>query len=188
MWLSGWRYDGNLAPYGVLLLAALGAALWDARTRRIPNVLTFPLFLAGLTWSTWAHGMAGLLGGLVSAVLMALPCLLLFLLADGGAGDVKLMAALGAWLAPADAIPLLAYVALAGLILGVATAALQRRLPAVLRNIWSIVAALTLVLSARRARDAQALAVGTEQMHPMPFGIPILCGVCVAAVTQWFAN
>src|SRR5436309_13402218 len=74
------------------------AAATDLRSRRIPNWLTFPARVLGLA----AHGVAGGSSGLTQGVLGALVAggLLLpgWLLGWMGAGDVKLMAAVGAWL------------------------------------------------------------------------------------------
>jgi prepilin peptidase CpaA len=76
----------------------LVAAVWDILRRRIPNFLTVSMALCGLGFSFWRAGWTGLglgFGALVGAVLVLQP-----LWAKGGlgAGDVKLFAALGAWL------------------------------------------------------------------------------------------
>lgn len=76
----------------------LVAAITDARMHRIPNWLTVPAALFGFLYHTAApHGMgilAALAGFGVGFVLLLLPALL----GGGGMGDVKLLAALGAWL------------------------------------------------------------------------------------------
>src|SRR3990172_5616995 len=63
----------------VVLVGAIAAAIWDLSTGRIPNLLTIPIFLAGLLWSTWHGGGSGLLVAVGSAILLALPCFVLFL-------------------------------------------------------------------------------------------------------------
>jgi prepilin peptidase CpaA len=87
-------------------LAALVAAFMtvcaviDYRTKRIPNWLTVPAAIAGLVYSAVApQG----LGALWSLAGFAVGMSLLFvpwLLGGGGMGDVKMLAALGAWLGP----------------------------------------------------------------------------------------
>lgn len=87
------------------LLLVLTAAAWnDLRSHRIPNIITTMGIVLGLCLQTWAGGMAGLatsLGGLAVGLLTLLPLYALFSM---GAGDVKLMAAVGAFLNPLDAL------------------------------------------------------------------------------------
>jgi prepilin peptidase CpaA len=76
----------------------LTAAVVDVRSRKIPNWLTVPAFLAGVVFHTihsgW-HGLGLSLGGFVTGFALLL---VLMAIGGGGGGDVKLMGALGAWL------------------------------------------------------------------------------------------
>jgi prepilin peptidase CpaA len=84
----------------------LTAAVWDFRTKRIPNWLTVPAFAAAIVYHVVVGGINGGWSGLGSGLLTALGgfavgfgiLLVLWLIGGGGAGDVKLMGALGAWL------------------------------------------------------------------------------------------
>ena len=84
--------------WGVVIGASLFAVVSDIRQRRIPNALTFPLLAVGLIWAACFGGLAGLLEALGACALLALPYVLLFIFVGGGAGDAKLMGAIGAWL------------------------------------------------------------------------------------------
>jgi len=103
VWNLGWNV--------VLASSALGLAVWagwlDWRSRRIPNWLTVPALGAGLAVNALAWIWAGTKQALEGAGL-GLAILLPFVLLRGlGAGDWKLMGALGAWLGPSRLIVVL---------------------------------------------------------------------------------
>ncbi len=74
------------------------AAVTDMRMHRIPNYLTVPAAVLGLAYHTLAPTGAGALASLAGFAVGALLLLAPWLLGGGGMGDVKLLAALGAWL------------------------------------------------------------------------------------------
>jgi prepilin peptidase CpaA len=95
-------------------LAASLAAIVDLRSRRIPNWLTATLVLVGIGLNVWR---AGLLGGglaLAGAALGLAILLPLYVIRAMGAGDVKLLAGLGAVLGPQVLVSVAVYAALAG--------------------------------------------------------------------------
>jgi prepilin peptidase CpaA len=107
----------NLMYAGAVALFVLAAAVVDARTKKLPNWLTVPACLAGLVFHLVAGylgaapeflrighaegGWAGMgAGALFAAMGFAVGFAVLFplfLFANGKAGDVKLLAALGTW-------------------------------------------------------------------------------------------
>jgi len=85
--------------YAAPVFPLVALATWaDVRTRKIPNWLTGPAFLIALIvrWSMVGPGdaLSGLVGGLIAGGLLFPGWMVGFT----GAGDVKLMAAVGAWL------------------------------------------------------------------------------------------
>lgn len=88
-----------------LFIVAVGlytaiAAVIDSRLHRVPNYLTVPAAVLGLAYhslapSGWGIGVS-LAGFGIGFALLLLP----WALGGGGMGDVKLLAALGAWLGP----------------------------------------------------------------------------------------
>ena len=89
-------------------LLTLSAAATDLRSFRVPNALTIPALAAGVAASLALGGWAGLgwslLGMLVGFSVLAA----FFALGGVGAGDVKLFAAMGAWLGPMSTLEVFA--------------------------------------------------------------------------------
>jgi prepilin peptidase CpaA len=112
----------------IVVAGAGTAAAIDIRTRRVPNSLTMPLAAAGVLLAAAGFGRVGvtaaLAGGLVGLVLM-LPG---HFLGATGAGDVKLLAALGTLLGPASTLWAFLLAMIAGGILAALVAAHRGRL------------------------------------------------------------
>jgi len=81
----------------ILIVGALFDILW----RRIPNWLTVPAVAVGLAYHLWVAGLSGLLSSLAGAGLALALWAPFYVMGGIGAGDVKLMAAIGALLGPA---------------------------------------------------------------------------------------
>ncbi len=89
----------------IIFVATVGiytavAAVFDLRLHRIPNYITVPAALLGLAYHGLMPGGFGLLSSLAGFAIGFGLLLLPWLLGGGGMGDVKLLAALGAWLGP----------------------------------------------------------------------------------------
>ena len=176
--------------WGVAIGAALLAAAFDVRTGRIPNWLTAGVFLAGIAWCAGTGGIAKVGDGLGACALIALPYVLLFLFAGGGAADAKLMGALGVWLGIHNGIALLIAVLAAGAILGIGYAIAKQRLSNVVANISLILLGLKRVVVGRNSwSEATGLIPDSELMLKVPYGLSIFVGVCVAAIGElaWHA-
>lgn len=124
------------------VVAASGvAAAIDLRTGRIPNPLTATVAAAGLGLAAFGltgHSMAGALGGAALGFALMLPG---HLFGGTGAGDVKLLAALGTWLGPGGVVMAFLYSAIAGGVLAVAHAVKRRRLGTTLSRTARLAAA-----------------------------------------------
>jgi prepilin peptidase CpaA len=129
--------DLNLLPIFVAALVSI-AGVWDVRTRRIPNALTFSAALAGLAFHAatggWTAAGWSLAGWLVGAALF-FP---FFALRGMGAGDVKLLAAIGAWLGPAQVVLAALLASVAGGAIAVVVAVNHRYLTTALRNLRTL--------------------------------------------------
>ena len=90
------------------------AAVLDIRSRRIPNWLTYSAMLLGVGYHTILNGAYGFLFG-AGGLFLGLALLIVFYMTGGmGAGDVKLMGAVGALLGPKDVFITFIFTALAG--------------------------------------------------------------------------
>src|SRR5437773_1063833 len=126
--------EHSLLLYTPLLVCLIWAAVQDVRTRRIRNELTLPLIIAGVLQSFWSmHTVApkSALAGL--AVGFGLTFIMFAMGAIGG-GDVKLMAAVGAWVGPFAALQVFVAAALAGSVVVLYQSIRQRRLGRSFRN------------------------------------------------------
>jgi prepilin peptidase CpaA len=108
----------SIAWWPTFVLVVL-AAVSDLRSRRIPNWLVVPFLLAGvitLTVKYGAHGLAQSLEGLMlGAILLGVLCWL----GGMGMGDVKLCAAIGAWVGPGQLMLALVLMGIAGGVMAV---------------------------------------------------------------------
>lgn len=173
----------NVFQWGAVIGASLVAAVGDIRHRRIPNALTFPLLIVGLLWSGWSGGWAGLGEAALACVLLGAPYVLLFVFAGGGAGDAKLMGAIGAWLGLKQSIIALLCVAVAGMVMAIIKAVSQRRLKFVLTNvIISCYTFLVCVAGGRKIRPAGEQPDAQPGGFEVPYGVAICVGVLAAAV------
>ncbi len=80
----------------LLLAVSFAAAITDYRDRKVPNLLTFPVILGGMAMALWLGGIIGILsstlGLLLGIALLSFP----YAMGGIGAGDVKLLGAIGA--------------------------------------------------------------------------------------------
>ena len=127
--------------FAVLAAGLIVATVVDLRTRRIPNLLTGTMAAAGLGLAAFGLGgisvRAAVLGCLIGLVLM-LPG---HLLGATGAGDVKLMAAVGSLLGPLVVVKAVLFTAVAGGVLAVVVAMQRRRLGTMLAGTGRMIAA-----------------------------------------------
>ena len=85
-------------PTAVLLAVLIAAAVTDMRRHRLPNILTVSAALLGISLQCWLQGWSGLLNGLAGFFTGLLLLLPFYAGRWMGAGDVKLMAAVGTFL------------------------------------------------------------------------------------------
>ncbi|PYX29915.1 MAG: prepilin peptidase, partial [Acidobacteria bacterium] len=124
------------------MLLALVAGWTDYKRRRIPNWLTVPGLVVGISLNATASGWSGLKFSLLGAGLGLLLLLPFVLLRSLGAGDWKMAGALGAFVGASVLLDLLlGSVFVAGL-LALALVIYKRRVRQTLRNIGRLLVSL----------------------------------------------
>jgi prepilin peptidase CpaA len=158
---------------GALLGGLAIATAIDVRSRRIPNELTAAMAGVGLALAITGTGgttVAGSFAGFVLGLLLMLPG---HVLGATGAGDVKLMAAVGAIVGPALVVTAFLFTAIAGGVLAVVVAARRRRLTATLAQTGTLIAAPV-------AAPQQIRSAGTT--HRFAYGPAIAAGTLLAVI------
>jgi prepilin peptidase CpaA len=100
--------------------------LTDIRESRIPNLLTLPCALIGITLHTLFAGMEGFLFSIIGCAAGIGLLLLPYLMSGMGAGDVKLMGAVGAFLGAKATLEAFILIALAGGVYSLAIILIRR--------------------------------------------------------------
>lgn len=153
------------------------AAIWDLKTRKIPNWLTFPAMLLGIMAMTWQAGLPGLMNS-IGGLLLGVALLFLFFLVGGmGAGDVKLLGAIGALQGPHFVLFTFLYGAIAGGVMALIIVAFHGQLYNVVLNVYlSLKNFLGIVVRSRGKHPLMPVSSGIR----FPYGIAILAGTVLA--------
>ena len=122
---------------GAVVWAVLAAA-WDVWKGRIPNYLTYSGILLGLLARLLLSGWREALDGLAACLLGGGIFLLFFLVRGMGAGDVKLMAAIGAFAGLRQTVVILLTTAIAGGLLAIGYMIFYRRGLRTLQNLAAL--------------------------------------------------
>jgi prepilin peptidase CpaA len=164
----------NFAPFLALLV---WAAAVDLRERRIPNWITLLLILSGLARGAMHAGAFGLGTGVVGMLAGAAIPFALFVIGAMGAGDVKLMAGVGAWLGPMPALAVLVAEKVIGLVIVLLQAAWQGRLSVLLGN-TAVVAVNILHIKDVGVDHVSETGNDCRSVdRPLPFAVPALIAV-----------
>lgn len=165
----------HLSPLQISLAAlVLTAAATDIQSRKIPNWLSLSGIGAGLVLHGFVGGAAGLAISIEGMLLGFAAYLALYCLRAMGAGDVKLMAAVGAIVGPADWIPVFMATAVAGGILSLILIVAKRRVKQTLWNVFFIVQELIQLRLPHHTRSE--LDVKDSRSLNMPHGVAIAAG------------
>jgi prepilin peptidase CpaA len=166
-----------LRTLAVLLVVSL-AVTFDVRARRIPNALTVGAAAAAAGFGFFVAGLAGLAAALTAWLLAAALFFPFFALGGMGAGDVKLLAAIAAWLGPLDAIYLAFFSSLAGGVAALVLAVTRGYGRQAVSNIWLMLAHWRVV----GLRPVPGLTLADSRAPRLAYAVPIAAG---ALCTLW---
>jgi prepilin peptidase CpaA len=157
---------------GAALLCAVACAVPDVRERRIPNRITLSSIVFGLGLHLVVGGWHGLLGSAAAGSVAGGIFALLYIAGGMGAGDVKLMAAIGCLQGlPALGMVILA-TALAGGLFAVGLSLVRGRLTETISN-----ATMLLAHHGRAGlRPHGELNLASPSAVSLPFAIPVVAG------------
>jgi prepilin peptidase CpaA len=159
----------------VLVATVCAAAVIDVRTYRVPNWLTLGAVAGGILLNTiWpTPGVNGWWAavGVLAGFACTLPFYVLHVM---GAGDVKLMAAIGAFLGVPDVFGAVLYSFIAGGVAAIAFALWRRSFRRMTTNVASI--AQGLLFAALTGTRASADLPQGQSTGKLPYGLAICAG------------
>jgi len=166
----------------LLLLMVTAAAINDLASRRIPNLL----LLGGMSGALVLHLLSpqplrallvSWLGGAATGLLVFLP---FYLVRGMAAGDVKMMAAVGAFTGPGEALHIAIFAWCAGGAMALAVVLFKGRLRMVLANLWAILRPALLRLPAPVIG-----ATGRPSAGSIPYGVAIAAGTMAVLIGRY---
>lgn len=152
----------------------LEAAVIDGLKLRVPNWLTLHFVIGGLVFAYYWGGLIGLLWALAGAALGLALLLPLYAIGGMGAGDVKLLAGIGAWVGPAVTLGAFVTSAFVG---GALALAMVARSGNYIHHLGLFRAIGHEIVTVRDpVKLAEAAARRKPTMLLLPYGIPIAIG------------
>ncbi|MFY9939347.1 MAG: A24 family peptidase [Silvibacterium sp.] len=165
----------SIAWWPTLIVLAI-ATFTDLRSRRIPNWLVFPFLLAGIVVSGWLYGWHGIWQSLSGLGLGALLFGILFFMGGMGMGDVKLCAAIGAWIGPRQLLTAIVLTGITGGIMAVCWAAAG----GFLGDLFTGSGDLVLGFKDRGMRQHPELVLSNPRTRKLPYAPAIAIGTLVS--------
>jgi prepilin peptidase CpaA len=150
------------------------AAVIDGVQLRVPNWLTFPMIISGWVYSSVAMGWDGLgwsLFGTAIGLALLLPA---YAIGGMGAGDVKLLAGVGAWMHARHTFYAFCVSAVVGAVLAILMVVVRRGWRKHSTQFWMILSEIMIIRNPTEL--AEIAADRKSSMLLLPYGIPIALG------------
>jgi prepilin peptidase CpaA len=158
----------------LVTIVLIVAAVIDGFELKVPNWVTFPFILSGWLYSTLAFGWEGLGWSLVGTLIGLALLLPAYAIGGMGAGDVKLLAGVGAWVYGTHTVYAFAVSAIIGAVLAVGMVLVRRTWK---QHSAQFMVILNEILVIRNPEQLAAIAAQRKpSMLLLPYGIPIAIG------------
>lgn len=169
--------DLNKWTLTTLLAGLVVSVLSDLAVRRIPNLVTFSMVVVAVALHSWFGQWEGLVFS-ISGMLTGLLCFLpLYAFAAMGAGDVKLLSAVGALVGAKVVFMAALMTVIAGGVIALGYITIRGGLPTMLRRYFSM-----LWLLAARQPQYIPPAPGEAAGLRFPYALAIACGTVLAII------
>jgi len=165
--------------WGLAVLLAVVAGAIDWKSRRIPNWLTAPGFVAGVAANTFFWGWTGLKASILGAALGLLLLLPFVWIRSLGAGDWKLVGALGAVVGPGALLDLLVTTILVAGVMAVILIIWKGRVRQTFRNLRVMLAAMMSL-----HLPPADVSLDNPQALKVPFGVAVALAVVLFTARQ----
>lgn len=118
---------------------ALAGSFCDVKSRRIPNLVTVPCFVSGLLLHLVLGGWKQMLLALAAGTICGVVFVLFYIAGGMGAGDVKLIMAVGCIAGLSHIVYILTLTAIAGGVMALGLALIRGRLQETLLNLGELI-------------------------------------------------
>jgi prepilin peptidase CpaA len=163
----------------IICLILIISVITDLRGRKILNIVTFPAILGGLIYFTIFSGFDGFLfsgkGFLVGLGLLFIP----FAMGGIGAGDVKLLAAIGAWKGAMFVFYTGIYAAIIGGVIAIVILIKQRKLGFTFKSM------LFSLMFFRGTQGSLEINSGNQGTVSIPYAVPIAIGALLTFMLEF---
>lgn len=167
----------TIIPSLFLFIVTISSAAVDVRRHKIPNLITFPVMLTAVSYYSARHGWDGFvfsIGGLgVGTGLLLLP----YLMGGMGAGDAKLMGAVGAVLGIERTVTAFLFISAMGCLYALFIVVFQRqRMKGYFRQMWITAQGILLTRKYTPVESAE------EKRPKVYYGVAIAAGMLLYLV------